>query len=787
MTIAKRLLVLLAVPVFALLALGLFTRLQLSRIEGQSRFVAESRVEALVTLGSLSRSFSEVRIAVRSHLLATNEAQRAVARGDFTRYQQEVSRLLQKYADGLVVTKQGGQLLSQYRTLSTEWLAGAKEAMLLADQGRQADAAALLDGRLAEVAHRLNLTASEWVRNNEELAGNAGKDSLAGIERARRNITIVNSASLILIGLLGFRTFRRIVQPIQGLDVSVKAIAAGDYAKATPFTGGTDETGSLARSIEVLKQSAMAMDEQRWIKASANSITADLQGAATLQEFGQRFVSRLVPFLGGGVAGFYVYEDNSGQLKRFAAYGLADGADTARTLRVGEGLPGQCARDRKRVALTHLPPGYLRIASGLGVANPTQAFAVPLLCQDVLVGVVELASFRSLQSREEGLLREVLPMVALNLEILQRNLRTLELLAYTQEQARQLEEQTEELTQSQEELTAQQRELTTQREYLRESEERSRLILDSTAEGIFGTDLEGKVTFVNPAACQMLGYSAAELIGQPSHATFHQYHADGRDYPQQDCPMYAAFKQGKASRIDNEFLWRKDGTGFPVEYGATPIWKDGALVGSVVSFTDITDRVLAQDRARDQAGFLQALIDTLPYPVFYRDPDTRFLGCNRAYEQAFGIQREALVGKRVLELEFLPEADRRAFQAEDEAIVASAGSVEKEIAIPMVDGRVHDVLYSVRGFRRPDGSPGGLIGTMVDVSGRRKERVADRLAALLCEFDPGAVDFVRSNQSALRPLFPGENWRQFTNLVENFAFAEALARLNQTTQHAPPP
>ncbi|MGC3961640.1 MAG: response regulator [Verrucomicrobiota bacterium] len=114
--------------------------------------------------------------------------------------------------------------------------------------------------------------------------------------------------------------------------------------------------------------------------------------------------------------------------------------------------------------------------------------------------------------------------------------------------------------------------------------------MESSAEGIFGTDIEGHITFVNPAACRMLGFTAAELIGQPSHAAIHHHHADGREYPREECPMFAAFTQGKASRIDDEFLWRQDGSGFPVEYGATPILKHGVIIGSVVSFTDITLR-----------------------------------------------------------------------------------------------------------------------------------------------------------------------------------------------------
>ena len=93
MTIAKRLIVLLAVPLAALVGLGVFTRLQLERIEARSRFVAESRIVALATLGNLSRSFAELRVNLRSHLLATTDAHRAAARALFDEDEREVNRL----------------------------------------------------------------------------------------------------------------------------------------------------------------------------------------------------------------------------------------------------------------------------------------------------------------------------------------------------------------------------------------------------------------------------------------------------------------------------------------------------------------------------------------------------------------------------------------------------------------------------------------------------------------------------------------------------------------------
>jgi CHASE3 domain sensor protein len=102
MTIGKRLILLLSVPLVALVALGLFTRLPLAKIEARSRFVAESSIEALATFGNLSRSFSELRVNMRSCLLATSDAQRTAAQAAFDEDEQEALRLMQYYADNLV-------------------------------------------------------------------------------------------------------------------------------------------------------------------------------------------------------------------------------------------------------------------------------------------------------------------------------------------------------------------------------------------------------------------------------------------------------------------------------------------------------------------------------------------------------------------------------------------------------------------------------------------------------------------------------------------------------------
>ena len=146
MTIAKRLILLLAVPLLILFGIGIFTRQQLARIEERARFVSESRVVALARLGDISRTFTELRVHLRSHLLATTLVQRVEARAAFEEDQAELTRLLNDYADKRIANDQGRRLFNEFRSLSQDWFAGAEKMMDLADEDRPDEAKALLSG-----------------------------------------------------------------------------------------------------------------------------------------------------------------------------------------------------------------------------------------------------------------------------------------------------------------------------------------------------------------------------------------------------------------------------------------------------------------------------------------------------------------------------------------------------------------------------------------------------------------------------------------------------------------
>jgi diguanylate cyclase (GGDEF)-like protein/PAS domain S-box-containing protein len=124
--------------------------------------------------------------------------------------------------------------------------------------------------------------------------------------------------------------------------------------------------------------------------------------------------------------------------------------------------------------------------------------------------------------------------------------------------------------------------------------QRNKLLLDSVGEGIFDVDVAGRTTFTNPAALAMLGLTEADILGQYPHALFHHHHEDGSHYPHRQCPIHAVLRDGQRRRLEAEWFWRQDGTGFAVSMTVTPIVEDGQQIGVVVVFQDITERKRAQ-------------------------------------------------------------------------------------------------------------------------------------------------------------------------------------------------
>jgi PAS domain S-box-containing protein len=176
---------------------------------------------------------------------------------------------------------------------------------------------------------------------------------------------------------------------------------------------------------------------------------------------------------------------------------------------------------------------------------------------------------------------------------------------------------------------------------LREREEQVRLLLDSTGEAIFGIDLDGCCTLSNAACLRLLGYGhPRELLGKHMHRLIHHTRLDGTSYPVESCPIYRAYLQGEGVHIEDEVLWRADGTNFPVEYWSYPVRRVQEVVGAVVTFVDISER----KRVEEELRALNAALENAVEGISLIDAQGRYLTVNRAAAALHGYLPEELVG-----------------------------------------------------------------------------------------------------------------------------------------------
>jgi PAS domain S-box-containing protein len=190
---------------------------------------------------------------------------------------------------------------------------------------------------------------------------------------------------------------------------------------------------------------------------------------------------------------------------------------------------------------------------------------------------------------------------------------------------------------------------------LKQTNLQKELILASAGEGIIGLDLEGNHTFANAAAAAMLGYEVSELVGKQSHTTWHYTRPDGSRYPAEECPIYAAHRDGTVHSGEEVFL-RKDGTAFPVLFTSRPIIIAGEITGAVLTFNDITERKRVEKDLQESEERFRATFDQSAMGIGHVGPDGRILRINRKYREILGYSEEEL---KALTIEDITHPDDR--------------------------------------------------------------------------------------------------------------------------------
>jgi PAS domain S-box-containing protein len=260
---------------------------------------------------------------------------------------------------------------------------------------------------------------------------------------------------------------------------------------------------------------------------------------------------------------------------------------------------------------------------------------------------------------------------------------------------------------------------------LKRSNAQLQLLLASTAEAIYGIDTHGDCTFCNPACLRMLGYEREdELLGKNMHWQIHQKHADGTRFPVEECRIFRAFQANEASHVDDEVLWRADGTSFFAEYWSYPQRVDGVAVGAVVTFIDITER-MQQEKARRQLTERLALAtEAGQVGIWDYDIAANELVWDDQMFALYGITRDQFGGAYSAWTAGLHPDDRERGDQEIQAAISGEKDFDTEFRVVWPAGGIHHIRAMALVQRDADGKPLHMIGTNWDITEHKRAEIA---------------------------------------------------------------
>lgn len=250
-------------------------------------------------------------------------------------------------------------------------------------------------------------------------------------------------------------------------------------------------------------------------------------------------------------------------------------------------------------------------------------------------------------------------------------------------------------------------------EELKHTKLQNEQILRFAADGIFGLDIKGIITFINPAAERMLGYTSEELLGKVQHNIIHHKKKDGTKYPISDCPIYKSIKEKTLFESTNEVFWRKDGSYIIVEFTSTPVIENNTTKGCVVIFRDITDKIYHEERLKNLNNHLEDMVkerteqlqeaykiaelekqklhniflDAPAHIAITKGKDHTFTFAN---ENFLKLYNRPVIGKTVREV--LPEIDGQGFFELLDNVYNTGESFRNKEALVLVDTNRNGIL-----------------------------------------------------------------------------------------------
>jgi PAS domain S-box-containing protein len=607
MTISKKLMLLAGLPLLVLVGLIFFSWSQIDRLKSTTNFMTDNIAPSFARLSHFSHATTELGGVIQEAILLrqhgdTNKVASLTAR--FDAIVADADSQLAYYWDNLLADPQDRRLVGAARNSFESWV----------KQGRAVIFSTVVSNDTKEFEQAYAQTTSHWrklhqdlnalVDYNVKLQSTARREAEEVVSSSRRNMTLVAFICLMLTALIGFSTSGSIISPLNLLVRSVRKISKGEYNVSVPICERQDEVGELARSIDLLKNEASAVFQQRQIKEGVAHVLTELQKALTLEEFEARFISGLFRVCGDIHGVLYIVSPGSDRLASVTAASPPAGPLAQRCL--DEWVP--CVGERPGSTSIRL------LAQENESLQAGQRLAWPLRVNDVPLGVCEIVPTRSLSHHEITFLSEVVPVAALVLESIQRSIKSADLIAKLAEQ--------------------QQQTLATEAWF--------RQVVESAPGGVMVLDGKGAVVYANRQAEDILGYDSGELIGLlPERFLPKAIRSRHQHTREQTMVRISTDPQPGVITVTGNAL-RKDGTLVAIDTELSKMREVEGRAGAIcVSIRDVTVRVKAEQEMRK----LTRIVEQASSSIVITDLQGTIEYVNPHFTQLTGYSLEESVGK----------------------------------------------------------------------------------------------------------------------------------------------
>ncbi|UXY22612.1 HAMP domain-containing protein [Streptomyces cynarae] len=248
-----------------------------------------------------------------------------------------------------------------------------------------------------------------------------------------------------------------LTRQVRAIAEVASAVAEGDLTRSITVEASGEVAelkDNINSMVESLRETTRANQEQDWLKTNLARISGLMQGHRELPVVAELIMDELTPLVGAQYGAFYLAEDTERgpELRLVGSYGYPDDEERPARIPFGRSLVGQAARNRRPIGVEELPPGYVTISSGLGQTVPSALTVLPIVVEDQVLGVIELASVTRFTQIHQDFLAQLMPTIGVNLNTIVANARTDELLEESQRLTAELQARSEELQVQQEEL-----------------------------------------------------------------------------------------------------------------------------------------------------------------------------------------------------------------------------------------------------------------------------------------------------------------------------------------------